>query len=129
MEASIPPGPPLAAPTKSFARRLLVVGGNRLELLTVELQEELTRLLRALLLAMGVAVFGLLAGITLTATVAVVFWETRPWLILLVLAAGHGMAGGLLYRQLSGVLRGWEALSATFDQLRKDRACLDTFLS
>lgn len=47
---------------------------NRLELLAVEVQEERERLLHALLLALGVAAFGLLAGLTLTAAVAVVLW-------------------------------------------------------
>ena len=57
----------LAAASKDFARRLLTIGENRLELLTVEVQEERERLLRAFLLALGVAAFGLLAGMTLTA--------------------------------------------------------------
>jgi hypothetical protein len=57
----------LAAHSKDFAWQLLTVGENRLELLTVEVQEERERLLRAILLALGVAAFGLLAGITLTA--------------------------------------------------------------
>jgi uncharacterized membrane protein YqjE len=52
---------------KRFARRLLTIGENRLELLTVEVQEGREHLLRAFLLALGVAVFGLLAVITLTA--------------------------------------------------------------
>ena len=52
----------LAAASKECARRLLTIGENRLELLTVEVQEERERLLRAFLLALGVAAFGLLAG-------------------------------------------------------------------
>ena len=61
----------LAANSKQFARRLLTIGENRLELLTVEVQEERERLLHAFLLALGVAAFGLLAGITLTAAIVV----------------------------------------------------------
>jgi len=48
-----------------FARRLLTIGENRLELLMVEAQGERERLLRAILLALGVLAVGLLAGITL----------------------------------------------------------------
>ncbi len=51
----------LAASSKDFARRLLTIGENRLELLTVEVQEGRERLLQAFLLALGVAAFGLLA--------------------------------------------------------------------
>jgi len=43
---------PLAASSKYFARRLLTIGENRLELLMVEVQEERVRLLRAILLAL-----------------------------------------------------------------------------
>jgi uncharacterized membrane protein YqjE len=59
----------LGATSKTFARRLLTIGENRLELLTVEVQEERERLLHAFLLALGVAAFGLLAGLTLTAAI------------------------------------------------------------
>jgi len=57
----------LGATSKSFARRLLTIGENRLELLTVEVQEERERLLYAFLLALGVSAFGLLAGLMLAA--------------------------------------------------------------
>jgi uncharacterized membrane protein YqjE len=40
----------LVEASKRFARRLLAIGGNRFELLTVEMQEERERLLRAILL-------------------------------------------------------------------------------
>ena len=49
---------PRAASPKHFARQLLVVIENRLALLMVEVQEERERLLRAILLALGIAVFG-----------------------------------------------------------------------
>ena len=42
---------PLAASSKRFARRLLTIGENRLELLSVEVPEERVRLRRALRLA------------------------------------------------------------------------------
>ena len=48
---------------KRLARLLLAIGENRLELLSVELQEERERLLCAILLALGVAAFSLLAGV------------------------------------------------------------------
>ena len=69
----------LAASSKHFARRLLTIGENRLELLMVEVQEERERLLRAILLALGVAAFGLLAGVALTGAIVVLFWASRPW--------------------------------------------------
>jgi uncharacterized membrane protein YqjE len=119
----------LAATSKHFARRLLTIGENRLELLTVEVQEERERLLRAILLALGVAALGLLAGITLTATIAVLLWAYSPVAVLLTLTGLHGAAAVFLYRCLTVLLRDWKNLPATLDQLRKDRACLEKTLA
>jgi len=115
----------LATTSKKFVRRLLTIGENRLELLTVEVQEERERLLRAFLLALGIAAFGLLAGLTLTAAVAVLLWAWSPVAVLLILTGLYAGAGICLYRQLIGVMRNWQTLSASLDQLRKDRACLE----
>lgn len=115
----------LAATSKDFARRLLIIGENRLELLTVEVQEERERLLHAILLALGVAAFGLLAGLTLTAAIVYLLWECSPAAVLLTLTGLYGAAGVCLYRRLTGLLRDWKTLSATLDQLRKDRSCLE----
>ena len=119
----------LAATSKHFARRLLTIGENRLELLTVEVQEERERLLHAFLLALGVAAFGLLAGLTLTAAIVVLLWAWSPVAVLLTLTGLYGAAGICLYRRLTGLLRNWQTLSASLDQLRKDRACLEKILA
>ncbi len=118
----------LAATSKQFARRLLTIGENRLELLTVEVQEERERLLHALLLALGVAAFGLLASLTLTATIVVLLWAYSPVAVLIALTTLYAAACIWLCRQLTGLLRDWQTLSATLDQLRKDRACLEKTL-
>lgn len=119
----------LAATSKHFVRRLATIGENRLELLAVEVQEERERILHAFLLALGVAAFGLLAGITLTAAIAVLLWAYSPVTVLLVLTGIYGAAGFFLYRRLTGLLRDWQTLSATLDQLRKDRECLEELLA
>jgi uncharacterized membrane protein YqjE len=119
----------LAANSKQFARRLLTIGENRLELLTVEVQEERERLLHAFLLALGVAAFGLLAGLALTAAIVVWLWTWSPVAVLLILTGLYGAAGVWLYRRLTGLLCNWQTLSASLDQLRKDRACLEKNLA
>jgi len=118
----------LTTTSKQVVRRLLTIGENRLELLTVELQEERERLLHAILLALGVAVFGLLAGITLTAAIVVWLWAWSAVAALLTLTSLYTAAGIWLYRQLIGRLRDWQTLAASLDQLRKDRACLEKYL-
>jgi len=118
----------LAASAKDLARRLLTIGENRLELLTVEVQEERERLLRAFLLALGAAAFGLLAAMTLTALLVVLLWDCSHWAALLALTVLYGAAGAGLYRMLARLLRDWQTLPATLDQLRKDRVCLEEIL-
>jgi uncharacterized membrane protein YqjE len=119
---------PLATTSKEFARRLLTIGENRLELLTVEVQEERERLLHTLLLALGVAALGLLAGISLTAAIVVLAWAYSPVAALLALTTLYGAAGICLCRRLNGLLNGWQMLSTSLDQLRKDCVCLETTL-
>jgi uncharacterized membrane protein YqjE len=119
----------LAATSKHFAGRLLAIGGNRLELLTVEVQEEREHLLHTILLAFGVAAFGLLAGITLTAAIVVLLRACSLVAVLLALTGLYGVAGVCLWRRLTRLLRDWQTLSASLDQLRKDRACLEKILA
>lgn len=120
---------PREASPKHFARQLLVIAENRLELLMVEVQEERERALRAILLALGVAVFGFLAGAALTVALVVMLWSLSPIAVLLTLAALYSAIAVLLYRQFMVLQRSWETLPATLDQLRKDRVCLENYLA
>ena len=94
----------------------------------VEVQEERERLLHAMLLALGMAVFGFLAGVALTLAIAVLLWHLSPVVVLLVLTGLYGAIAVYLYQRFAVLQRDWKTLPATLDQLRKDRACLeDTF--
>ena len=95
----------------------------------LEVQEERERLLYAILLALGVAAFGLLAGVALTGAIVVLLWEFSRLAALLVLTGLYGATAVWLYRRLLMLLRDWQNLPATFDQLRKDRACLEKHLT
>ena len=95
----------------------------------MEVQEERERLLHAFLLALGMAAFGLLAGMTLTATIVVLLWAWSPVAVLLTLTVLYGAAGVWLYRRLIGLMREWQTLSASLEQLRKDGACLKQVLA
>lgn len=119
----------LAATSKHFARRLLAIGENRLELLTVEVQEERVRLLHAFLLALAAAAFGMLAGVTLTAAIVLLLWTYSPVAALLILTGIYAATAVAIYRRLTGMLHDWQTLSASLDQLRKDRACLEKILA
>jgi uncharacterized membrane protein YqjE len=93
----------LATTSKLFARRLLTIGENRLELLKVEVQEESERLMQAFLLALGVAAFGLLAGLTLTAAILVMLWvwPLRRWLQRRVRRGSRGGFSGRRFQRQS----------------------------
>ena len=115
----------LVATSKRFARRLFTIGENRLELLILEMQEERQHLLRFLLLALGAAVFGILAGVALSVLIVVWLWTLSPAAALLVLIAFYSGKALCLYRRLAALRRDWRPLASTLDQLRKDRACLE----
>jgi len=119
----------LVETSKRFARRLLTIGENRIELLMVEVQEERERLLHAILLALCMSGFGLLAGVALTGAIVVLLWEFSRMAALLGLTVLYGATAAWLYRRLTLLLRNWQNLPATLDQLRKDRACLEKHLT
>ena len=129
MEASTVSLGQLATTSKHFVRRLVTIGENRLELLAVEVQEERERLLRAFLLALGVAAFGLLAGMTFTALIIIWLWVWSPVGVLLILTGFYGLVGIFLYRRLTILMRDWQTLAASLNQLKKDRACLENILA
>ncbi len=110
--------------SRRMGHRLFVIFENRLQLLLVEAQEERERILQSIWLALGAAVFGLLAGISLTLTIVLALWQYSPILALLGLTVAYSTAAGLLYVKLSRLQRDWQTLSGTIEQLKKDRECL-----
>jgi uncharacterized membrane protein YqjE len=65
--------------------------------------------------------------LTLAAALVVWLWAW-PVTVLLILTGLYAIAGVCLYRRLTGVMRNWQTLSASLDQLRKDRAFLEGIL-
>jgi len=119
----------LAAATKKLACRGLAIGLNRAELLMVELQEERERFLQSIQLALATALFGLLAILTLTAAIVVWLWTWSPTAVLLILTGIYALAAVCFYLALAKRLRDWQMLSASFDQLQKDRIFLEKALA
>jgi uncharacterized membrane protein YqjE len=129
METPSDTAPQWANVAKRLAQRALVICENRAELLMVEIQEERERILHACRLTLGVAAFGLLAGVALTAVIAVAFWRTSPLAALLILTALYAAAAAFFYVRLARLQRDWQILPASLDQLRKDRECLEKNLN
>ena len=125
MESSTESPPDVGAAAARISQRLFVIAENRLQLLMVEVQEERERIVKAIWLAVAVAAFGLMAGVTLTLAVAVALWNRSPLLAVLVMAAIYLVAALVCYARLSQMQKNWETLPATMEQLKKDRECLE----
>ena len=123
-EAEIIPLGEVAAASKRVAKRVIDIGENRLELLMVEVQEARERLLNAVLVALGMAVFGLLFGVAFTIGVVILFWDHSPLLAISILAALYAAGGIILRMRLGHLMHDWQSVPAILDQLRKDCECL-----
>ena len=98
---------------------------NRIELFLVELREERFRVCEVVVLGCAGAVLGFMALLTVTVTLVVIFWDSARVMVLVVLSVSYCLATlGILWR-LKVRLRNWSSFSATLDELKKDRACLD----
>jgi uncharacterized membrane protein YqjE len=101
---------------------------TKLELISIELQEEKRRVLEILLLAALAILFGVLTLIILSFTIVVIFWEHRiPVLIGMSIAY---LIGSVLLFQL---VRAKASLSAkifqtSIDELKKDSQWLNRHL-
>jgi uncharacterized membrane protein YqjE len=114
---------------KRIAQRMFVIFENRLQLLLVEAQEQREHAQLAICLALGAAVFGLLAGIALTFVIVVALWEYSHVIALLVLTVLYIIAAVFFYVRLVRLQQDWQTLPGTLDQLKKDRECLEkTFI-
>lgn len=119
----------LGGSSKRIARRLMTIGENRLELLLLEAVEERVRFIRLLLLSLGIFASGLLAMMTLTAAVVIALWAHSPVIVLVSITVLDGLITLVLLLLLRKVTHQEEPFSATFDQLRKDHACIEKALS
>jgi uncharacterized membrane protein YqjE len=118
----------LGTTSRRLAKRLVDIGENRLRLLLLEVEEERERLIFALLLALGVMAFSLLAGVALTVVVLLVFWDHNPILAMSILTLLYGGTAVFLGLRLARLKRDWEAFSASLAQIRKDCSCLAELL-
>jgi uncharacterized membrane protein YqjE len=78
-----------------------------------------------LLLGCAAAVLGFMALLTVTVTLVVIFWDAARVTVLVSLSAGYLLAAFVTLWRLRTRLRNWSSFSATLDELKKDRACLD----
>ena len=126
MSAPGEPAQGVWASLKRIIDTLLATAQNRLELFTVELQEEKCRLMEALLCAAAVAAFGMMTLALATFTVVTIFWENGRLAALAGLSVAYLVATALAWRALQKRLKSDSAFSGTLGELKKDRSCLKT---
>lgn len=114
----------LAGATQRIAWRVLAICHNRAELLMVEIQEERERARLVIFLAGAVGILGLLAGITITAAIACAA-GAHILLALIIMSVVYLGVVVALSLKLSQMLRHWETLPDSREQLQKDRECLE----
>jgi len=106
---------------------LFDLAGRRLELLTLEAQEEKARLLDLVFRAALIIVLSWMALVCATATLVVAFWDQHPVTVLVVVTLGYGGAAALLALSLRRRLRqASRPFASTLEELRKDRECFGT---
>ena len=114
------------ASLKRVLDTLLATAQNRVELFAVELQEEKCRVVEAILCAAAVAALGMMTLTLVTFTVVILFWENGRLPALSILSVLYLIGTALAWRALQSRLKVRSAFTNTLDELKKDRACLDT---
>ncbi len=95
---------------------------SRLQLAAIELQEERIRVVDLLLQAALVVVLGILALVSATATLVVIFWDTSPVLTLLIITAVYVLGTVLAWWTVRERLKNGPAPFAdTLAEFKKDR--------
>ena len=125
MEPSTDSSPGLFSSVKRLLNTALAGVENRIELFLVELREARVRVFDVLLLGCAAAALGFMALLMVTVTLVVVFWDSARVPVLVVLSAGYSLATIGVFWRLKVRLRSWSSFSATLDELKKDRACLE----
>jgi len=121
-ESSPPPsGGGLLSSMQGLASTVLGILRTRLELFSVELEEEKLRLLRMLAWG-GIAIFlGCIGLVFLAAFVCVLFWDEHRLLALgLMTLMFWGLAGMALWRVRSSAQASDDFLSASLAELQRD---------
>lgn len=125
------PSPPASAGLFEAFRRLgeTLIGTlhDRIELLSIELEEEKRRLIR-LFVAVGAALFAGLMAVTFAGITLVYFVPepARPWALLGLTLAYAGAAVALVVAVRRALARQPRPFAGTLRELKEDRACLRT---
>jgi uncharacterized membrane protein YqjE len=101
---------------------------TKVELLSIELQEEKRRVLEILILASFAILFAILALIVVSFTIVVIFWEHR-FEVLIGMSALYLIVSIFLFLRLQAKAKiGAKIFQTTVDELKKDSEWLNRHL-
>lgn len=124
MAAGDKPNRGLLADLRALFGAVFGLIGRRLELLSLEAQEEKARLLDLLFRAAAILVLSWMALLGATATLVLLFWDHSPVVVLGSVTLLYGGSAAALAWSLRRRLRDAGRLFAgTIEELRKDREC------
>lgn len=95
---------------------------TRLELIGIELAEEKDRLIGVMFLGLAATMLAGMALLTLTALVAIVFWDTWRWQALAAITAVYAIAAIVCgWKARQGLRNAPLVFQATLNEFEKDR--------
>jgi uncharacterized membrane protein YqjE len=109
-------------PLRRMIASVVALFHARLELIGIELAEERERIIAVIFLGLVAAMFAMMALISLTALVAVAFWDTYRWQVLAGITGVYAI-GALIcaLRARSGLRAAPIVFEATLHEFEKDR--------
>jgi uncharacterized membrane protein YqjE len=119
------PGSGLLGSLRGFVDGILGSVHDRLQLLSVELQEEKSRFIQILIWLVAVATLGFLAAIFSSLVLVLIFWETARLTVVIVLATVY--VGGFIAVVMGFkryLARQTKPFAATLGELQQDRECI-----
>jgi uncharacterized membrane protein YqjE len=109
-------------PLRRMLASLVALMHTRLELIGIELAEERERLIAVLFLGLAAAVFALVGLISLTALIAVAFWETYRLQVLAGITIVYGIGALICVLKARSALHSAPIFfQTTLNEFEKDR--------
>ena len=125
MDTTTDSSPGLFSSVKRLLNTALAGVENRIELFLIELREARLRIFDVVLLGCAAALMGFMALLLVTVTLVVIFWDSARVPVLVALSACYSLATMAIFWRLKIRLRNCSFFSATLNELKKDRACLE----
>lgn len=109
---------------QGIAANLAAIAKSRLELFSIELQEEKYRLIQVLIWASAAIFSGAMAFILINVTVVYLFWENARLTVLIILTLFYTfMLGGIAFGLKRYLGRQPLPFADTIHEFQKDREC------